>query len=158
MDKKLTLLERYWKIRLEFESVSKETPPSPSQLWSYQELLYRIEILDCLQLIVKAAPFSCEMKTLFPHYQVVNMIFENLRTERFLKAPNPDMQKQQHTAAESLSSIIEDCRKRYASYAPAGLEQYQKDMQRTVATVLPAWIQYRNTVTEIKISVEEASQ
>jgi len=157
MEKKVTLLERYWKTRLDFESASKEKPPSPAQLWVYQELLYRISTLESLQLTVNAAPFSCDMKTLFPHYQVVNMIFENLKTERFLKAPSPEMQKQQQTASDSLNCILEDCRKPYASYAPVSLEQYHKDIQRTAATVLPAWIQYRNTITDISINVEEAS-
>ena len=95
MDKKLTLLERYWKIRLDFESDSKATPPTPDQLWVYQELLYRIGLLDALQLIVKAAPNSCDLKQLFPHYKVINMVVESLKTERCFTSQDPDLQKQQ---------------------------------------------------------------
>lgn len=154
MDKKLTLLERYWKVRVDFDSACKEIPPSPVQLWVYQELLYRIGVLEAFQLIAKAAPFSGDMKILFPHYQVVNMFVENLKKERFLQAPDPDMQKQQQTAIGSLNSVIDDYRKRYANYAPQSPEQYQRDIGRTIATVLPAWIQYRNTITEIKLNEE----
>lgn len=154
MDKKLTLLERYWKVRLELDSASKEIPPSPAQLWVYQELLYRIGVLEAFQLIAKAAPFSSDMKTLFPHYQVVNMFVDNLKKERFLPAPDPDAQNQQRTAIGSLHSVIDDYRKRYASYVPQSPEQYQRDIGRTIATVLPAWIQYRNTITDIKLNEE----
>lgn len=154
---KLTLLERYWKLRLDFEASGKEVMPTPAQLWAYQELLYRIGVLEVCQMLSKAAPFSCEMKVLIPHYQAVNAYMENLRKERFLQSSDPETQKQQQTALGSLNSVIEDYRKRYASYAPKSPEQYQKDIGRTVATVLPAWVQYRNTITEIKIIEEAAS-
>jgi hypothetical protein len=157
MEKKLTLLERYWKIKLNFETASKEAPPSPVKLWVYQELLYRIHLLDSLQLIVKAAPLSNDIKVLYPHYQVVDKMLENIRSERFLKAKQTEQQEQQKTASDSLNAVIEDYRKRYANYAPASPNQYQEDIRRTVSTVLPAWITYRNTITDIKVNMEEAS-
>ena len=157
MDKKLTLLERYYMARHDFENGSKSAPPPPARLWVYQELLYRIQLLDAMQLIAKAAPLSIDMKQLSPHFQVVNRILENIRTERFLKSPAAETQKQQQAAAESLNSVIGEFRKRFSSYAPASAEQYQKDIQRSIATILPAWIQYRNTITDIKVNIGEAA-
>ena len=97
------------------------------------------------------------MKELCPHYKVVDAYLANLKTERNFPAPaNPEMQKQRDTALAGLTSVIEDYKKRYASYKPGSPEQYQKDIWRTIATVLPAWVQYRNTVNEIKITEEKS--
>jgi len=158
MDKKPTLLERYWKTRLEFETCCKEIMPSPEQLWGFQELVYRIGVLEVFQLFAKAAPLTGEMNILFLHYQAVSGYIEHLRSERFCASLDPKRQKQQQTARASLDAVIEDYRKRYASYAPKGPEQYRKDIANTIAAVLPAWVQYRDTVVGIKINTEEAPE
>ena len=153
---KPTLLEKYWKIRLDFNESHAETMPAPAQLWSFQELLYRIEVLEGFKQFAAAAPFSADMKVLTPHYKVVNAYVENLKKERDLPAaPNADIQKQRETALAGLCSVVEDYRKRYANYIPQNPEQYQKDICRTIGTVLPAWVQYRNTINEIKLTEEK---
>ena len=156
MSSKATLLERYWKIRMDFKDAHKETMPSPAQLWSLQEIMYRIEVLEVFQQFAISAPLSADMKVLFRHYQIVDAYAENLKKERdYPAAPNQDIQKQRETALVGFVSVIEDYRKRYASYNPQGPEQYQKDIGRTIATVLPAWIGYRNTINEIKLTEEK---
>jgi len=151
--KQLTVLERYWKIRLALHD--DKTMPTPAQLWNFQELLYRIEVLEVFKKLAAAAPVSDDINVLVQHYKVVNAYVENIKQERdFPAAPNADMQKQRETALASLCSVIEDYRKRYASYIPQGAEQYQKDIGRTVGTVLPAWLQYRNTINEIRLTEE----
>jgi len=153
---KPTILERYWKIRLDLHDSYAETMPTPVQLWNFQELLYRIEVLEILKQFAAAVPLSTDMSILIPHYQRVNAMMENLKKERdFPAAITDDIKKQRETAHASLCSVIEDSRKRYKSYAPQSPEQYQKDIGRTIGTVLPAWIQYRNTITEIKLTEEK---
>ena len=146
-----TLLEHYWKIRLDLHNDT--AMPTPAQLWSFQELLYRIQVLEVFRKFAEAVPLSDDMKVLAPHYQVVNAFVENIKKERdFPATQNPDVQKQRETAYASLCAVIEDYRKRYASYAPKSPEQYAKDIGSTIGTVLPAWVQYRNTINEIKIT------
>ena len=156
-NKKTTLLDCYHKLRLDFETSKKEAPPTPAQLWLYQEILYRIQQLDALQFVVNAAPLSADLKTIWPHYKVVNMMLENTRQERFLKASKEDAQKEQQAATDSLSAVFDDYKKRFANYAPASPEQYQKDIEKTVRTVLPAWITYRDSITRIRVDIEEAA-
>jgi len=149
---KPTILERYWKIRLDFTDSQNETMPVPAQLWNFQELLYRIEVLEVLKQLAAAVPLSDDMKVLTPHYKVVDAYIENLKTDRCYPAAfNEDHKKQRETAHASLCAVIGDYRKRYGKYAPQSPEQYQKDIGRTIGTVLPAWIQYRNTINEIKL-------
>ena len=155
-NKQPTILERYWKIRLDFTDSHTETMPMPAQLWNFQELLYRIEILEVLKQFAAAAPLSNDMKILSPHYRVIDAYIENLKTDRcYPAAHNEDYKKQRETAHAGLCSVIEDCRKRYGSYAPQSPEQYAKDIGRTIGTVLPAWIQYRNTITLVKLTEEK---
>ena len=150
---KLTLLEQYWKIRLDFNESHTETMPDPLKLWAFQELLYRIEVLEVFKQFKEAVPLSTDMKILIPHYRVVDAYFENLKKERdYPPSKNTDVQKQRETALASLCSVIDDYRKRYGNYAPQSPEQYQKDITNTISTVLPAWIQYRNTINEIKLT------
>jgi hypothetical protein len=157
MGNKPTLLERYWKIRLDFKESHAEKMPDPCQLWNFQELVYRIEVLEVFKQFSDAAPFSTDMKELIKHYKVVDAYAENLKKERDLPAaPNPDMQKQRETGFASFCSVIADYRKRFASYIPQNPEQYQKDIGRTISTVLPAWVQYRNTINEIKLTEEKS--
>jgi hypothetical protein len=150
-----TLLERYRATRLGYDESFKDVMPGPNQIWLYQELLYRIGTLEVFQLFSKAAPFTDDLKTLGPHYQAVNTYVGNLTKERYIPSPNPERQKQEQTALIGFQSVVMDYRKQYASYSPKGIEQYQKDIARTIATVLPAWIQFRNAIIEIKL--EEAA-
>jgi len=83
MGTKNTLLERYWTLRGRYEAGAKETVPSPAQLWVYQELVYRIGVLEVFSRFIKAAPVTSDMKALVPHYQVANGYIEHLKNEGF---------------------------------------------------------------------------
>ena len=157
MSNRPTLLARYWKLRIDFMDAHKETMPSPKQLWKLQEIMYRIEVLEVFKQFAVAAPLSTDWNVIRNHYLIVDAYAENLSKERDLPAaaPDSDIQKQRQTAFESLISVMTDFRKRYKSYKPQGPEQYQKDIERTIATVLPAWVQYRNTINEIKLTEEK---
>ena len=156
-NKKPTILEQYWQLRFDFQEAHKETMPAPVQLWYYQALLYRIEALEVFKQFKDAAPLSSEPNIFKTHYQVVDMYIENLKKDRDLPgAPNDDIKKQRETAFASLNSVVNDYRKRYGSYGPKSPEQYQKDMSNTIGTFLPAWIQYRNTIKEIKLTEVKA--
>ena len=154
---KPTLLEKYWKKKLDFnESHTAENMPEPLQLWNFQELLYRIEVLEVLKQFKDAAPLSNDMKVLIKHYKVVDFYIENLKKDRDLPAATKEeIKKQRETALAGLCSVVNDYKKRYGSYKPQSPEQYQKDIGHTISTFLPAWIQYRNTINEIKLTEEK---
>ena len=156
MSQKLTMLERYCKMRLELDESFKNTIPTAAQFWSYQELVYRIGVLETFQQFAKLAPVSPDAKILIQHYLVVNGFIEHLKKERFNPTTDPEMLKKQQTAQASLISVIDDYRKRYSSYQSGNDDQYKQDIGRTIAAVLSAWMQYRDTVTEISIKTEEA--
>ena len=151
------LLEYYWKNRLDFTDIHADTAPTPAQLWNFQELLYRIEVMEVFKQFAAAAPLSTEKNILDNHSKLIYVFMENLKTDRvYPPAKNEDFKKQRETAHKSLCLVIEDYKKRYENYIPQSPEQYQKDIGCAISTVMPAWIQYRNTINEIKLTEEKA--
>ena len=112
------------------------------ELLVYQELLYRIQILETCQSLCKTAPVSTDMKELLGHYQLVDAVLHCAAKER-------------KTAGENLEKITVDCRKRFSSFHASTPDQYRQSVSALFGTVLPAWLQWRNTYVPIG---EEAKQ
>jgi len=152
-----TMLETYQAQKGSFDNSIQIALPGPEQIWRQQEVLYRIEVLETCQMFVKTAPNSVDVSLLVAHYQMVDAYVQNLTLERKYGVNSGDeMKKQRDTAYGSLNQVIEGYRKSFGSFSPgndAGC--YRKAIARVIQTVLPVWIQYRQTYTEIK---KEAAQ
>lgn len=146
-----TLLEGYNASKNSFEAGMQTAQPTPDQIWKQQELLYRIEVLEACQMFVKTAPQSADVKDLHWHYQMIDAYFQSLTLERrYGLGTGEDVQKQRDTAHGNLFQVIQDYRRRFGSFAPgndAGC--YRKTIANVIQTVLPVWIQYRQTYIEI---------
>jgi len=147
-----TLLEKYWNMKISLDAGMKTAKPGPAQIWEYQELLYRIEVLQVCQMFLQSAPESVNTGDLLPHYQIMNAYIENLVLERRSAAECGDTAiKIRDTAYDNLRSIIDDYRKRFGSFSPGNdASRYGKEISMVCQTVLPAWVQYRQTCTYIK--------
>lgn len=147
-----TILETYWNIKVNMDSEMKSAKPGSSQVWLYQELLYRIEVLQVCQLFQRSAPESADPKVLAPHYQMLNAYIENLTLERRCGANSgEEAQKIRDTAHGNLRRVVEDYRKRLGSFAPGNdAGRYYKEITSVIQTVLPAWIQYRQAYIDIR--------
>jgi len=147
-----TLLESYQAKKAGFESGLEAAMPGPDQIWRQQELLYRLEVLEACQMFVKTAPSSTDVGALIPHYQMVDAYLLNLSMERkYGQNPADEIKKQRDTAYNNLLLVFQDYRKRFGSFNPgndAGC--YRKTIAAVIQTVLPVWIQYRQTYIEIK--------
>lgn len=151
----LTMLEKYQMLYVEL--VKQESPMTLEQAWVYQELLYRMEVLQVCQMFTLVAPVGNDMRAMLMHYQMVDGYFESLKTERRNGlAASEDEQKQRETAHQNLCRIMNDYRKRFSSFSPTRPEQYKTEITRTITTFLPAWVQVRNSF--IKITTKEAQK
>ena len=65
-------------------------------------------------------------------------------------------QKERDAAQNNLGRVIEDYRKRFSSFAPSAPESYSREIGRVIQTLLPAWLQFRNTFVPIKKKEKEA--
>lgn len=152
---KLTMLEKY---QVTFAEIAKqESPMTLEQAWTFQELLYRIEVLQICQMFTVVAPVGNDMRAMLTHYQMVDGYFENLKCERRNGlAASEEEQKQRDTVHQNRCRIVNDYRKRFSSFTPGNPEQYKKEIGKAITTFLPAWIQTRNTY--INIITKEAQK
>ena len=147
-----TMLECYQAQKINFDNGTRIAMPDPAQIWRQQELLYRIEVLEACQMFVKTAPNSADLNILVSHYQMVDAYIHNLTLERrYGMNSNDETKKQRDTAFNSLSLVIESYRKHFGSFTPDNdIGCYRKTITSVIQTVLPVWIQYRQTYIEIK--------
>jgi hypothetical protein len=146
-----TLLDCYRKQKSLLETGMQNAKLAPNGLWQYQELLYRIEVLETCQILTKSAPESAEMKNLLGHYQVTDAYIENLKTERKCGlGVGEDLQKKRDTAYNSLCKVIQDYRDSLRSFSPGNdTSYYGKMITKVIMTLIPVWVQYRQTYVEI---------
>ena len=151
---KLTMLEKYQHIFAEF---ARQSPIPLELVWVYQELLYRMEVLQVCQMFAASAPVGADMQAMLTHYRMTDGYLESLKSERrYGTAASEEEQKQRDTAHQNLCRVITDSRKRFGSFRPSAPDQYKNEIVKTINTFLPAWIQTRNTY--IKIVTKEAQQ
>ena len=101
-------------------------------------------------MLCKAAPITTNMNDLLLHYQLTDTILSCMAEERHMGFPADDKGKaQRKTAVENFHRVLTDFRKRFSSFRAEKPEQYQQAISAMVNTVLPVWIQMRNTYVPI---------
>lgn len=147
----LTTLEQYRELQKALASPAVcDKLIGPEQYFVYMELLYRMQVLECFRNLEQTAPVSDELPVLSAHYIAVDALVSHLLTERrYRSTQNTEVQQARDTARQALVSIVMDYRKRFSAYMPEGAQQYRTDITKTINTVLPAWLAYRETMLAI---------
>ena len=141
-----TTLEQYNQMKQQLSAKIADGTMTGDQLLGYQELLYRISVLESCMNFVKTAPVTNDMKVMSFHYQVVEALFTCLIQERQFGVPaNDALKKQRDTALSNLQTVVTSFRKQFQSFKPATPEAYRAAVTKMVNTILPAWLQYRFT-------------
>ena len=94
-----TWLNDYKNRKLSLEPLLQRGKMSVQELLVYQELLYRIQILETCQSLCKTAPVSTDMKELLGHYQLVDAVLHCAAKERKFGAPADEKGKAQRKTA-----------------------------------------------------------
>lgn len=151
-----TVLENYCGLRQQLLQQMAQPPISAGDLWLYGEVTYRIGVLETCQMYLRSAPITDKTSFLVGHYKMLDAYVQNLAKERqYGPDRGPDTLKERETAQVNLERVIQDYRKRFSGFQPAGPETYQKEIGRVITTLLPAWLQYRNTFVPLKNRKEE---
>lgn len=136
------------------EQVSENSLPL-DELLQMQELDYRIGVLETFQSLSKTAPISMDAKVLVQHYQVVDVCIRYLLTDhKFGPVTDESGKKKRETAQKALQDMIRDNQKRFTSFKAETQDHYKKCISNCVNTILPMWLQYRDTY--ITINLQEA--
>lgn len=141
-----TLLEEYNRKKASvFEQVVRGNYPV-DQLLQYQELLYRIDVLESCLAFTRTAPTSADHRIVGYHYRILDGFLTCILQERQLgPVADEKLKKQRETALSNLHTVVSTFRKRFQSFAPTHQDAYRGEVQTMINTILPAWISYRNT-------------
>ncbi len=141
-----TILDQYRERQNEIRSKAAENSLMLEELLTMQELNYRVCVLETFQIFCKSAPITMDTKAMGYHFQMVNAYVNFVLNERrFGPKADADGQKKRETALASFERVVQDGKKRFTSFSAGTNEQYKKSISQYVNTILPVWMQYRNT-------------
>lgn len=141
-----TILERYRERQNSISSQIAAGSLPPEDILIMQELNYRICVLESFEGFCKSAPLTLDMKVMGFHFQMVDAYVRFILNERkFGLKTDAEGQKKRETAYLSFEQVAIDGRKRFSSFNAVSQDQYKKCINNYIRTILPVWMQYRNT-------------
>ena len=99
-----TWLEEYTQLKTVAEQKIGSAQLTTSEMLGYQEVLYRIEVLEACKMFSKTAPVTTEMKPLVTHYQMVDAYLQCLSRERRIGMPADEQLKAIRKTDEDISN------------------------------------------------------
>ena len=145
-----TLLEQYLGTKENMNAAIAKGAFPMEHLLQYQEVLYRINVLETCMTFCKTAPVTPDMRVLSLHYQLLDAFIQCLLQERRIGHPGDESVKmQRETAHGNLLAVVTNFRKQFSSFAPTAQDAYRNTIANMVTTILPAWISYRNTYVNL---------
>lgn len=146
-----TMLDTYVDLQMNFEDQLANNALPLDKVMKYQELLYRISVLKSCQLFVKTAPITVDTQVLSEHYQMWEAYLYTMMTNHKVGEP-ADLKRaeQRKTAETSLGEVTQNLRKQFGSFQATTAEIYKQKITTLITTVLPVWIQYRETYVSLK--------
>lgn len=145
-----TILEQYRDQQNTIRTQLGAGSLSPADLLVMQELNYRICVLETFEVFCKSAPITLDTRTMGAHFQVVDAYVRFTLNERKLgPKTNEEGQKKRETAYKSFEQVAVDGRKRFSSFNATTQDQYRNCINNYIKTILPMWMQYRNTYIKL---------
>ena len=108
-------------------------------------------MLETAKALCNAAPISVDTKALARHYQLVDAYLRCLEAERRFGLPADEkLRLSRKTAAEALGKTLADCQRRFSRFRPANGNTDRARISKHINTVLPVWMQLRNTYVKVE--------
>lgn len=145
-----TILDQYREKQNNIRAQIAANSLPPEELLIMQELNYRICVLETFQSFCKSAPVTTDTRVMGYHFQLVDAYVRFVLNERkFGPKADAEGQKKRETAYTSFDRVVQDGRKRFSSFKAGNQEQYKSTISTYINTILPVWMQYRNTYINI---------
>ncbi len=139
-------LEKQKAVRAHIEA--GELPPD--QLFYFQELNYRICVLETMRDFCNSAPQTTELRILSTHYRVVDAYVRFILAERqFGCKTDEDGEKRRETAHTALEKVVFDCARKFSGYQVSSANQYKEQITTAINTIMPVWLEYRTTYIKL---------
>ncbi len=141
-----TMLEQYRHCQGVFKEQLAVGCLPPEDILLMQELSYRICVLESFEVLCKSAPVTMDTGAMGYHYQLASAYISLILNERkFGHKVDEAGAKKREAAHQVLEQVVLDGRKRFSSFKATSQDQYKNNINNYILTVLPVWIQYRNT-------------
>ncbi|MCM1508796.1 MAG: hypothetical protein NC177_16940 [Ruminococcus flavefaciens] len=145
-----TVLSQYCEKQNIIRSQIAENSLPLEGLLQMQELNYRICVLETFQAFCISAPITLDTKVMGYHFQMVDAYVRFVLNERrFGPKTDAEGKKKQETALISFERVAQDGKKRFSNFTATTKEQYKKAISAYINTILPVWMQYRNTYINV---------
>ena len=145
-----TMMELYTELYEDYQQQVEETELPLKKLLEYQELKYRIFVLDTIRSFERIIPITEDKKEIQRHYYVVSKFIRSLLTEHKYGTKTDDAGiKIRETAEKALQKVVVDGERRFKSLA-IQFQQYYKSICEYFEAVLIVWTQYRESYIKIE--------
>ena len=145
-----TVLEKYCKQRENMNAEIAQGAFTVEKLLVYQELLYRINVLETCMNFCKTAPVTPDIRALTDHYQLLDAFIQCMLLERRLgPVGDESVKSQRDTGFANLENVVASFRKQFTSFMATAPDSYRNTISTMVTTILPAWLAYRNTYVNV---------
>ena len=155
----MSILTTYREKQADFNSRIAKHTMQPRENLVLQELNYRICVLETFQAFSKSAPMGMKVDDLSYHYQLVDAYIKSVLNERQFGAKTDAAgKKRRETAHQSLEKVVQAGRKQFPSFSPSKPEQYSQTVGKYINTLLPVWMQYRDTYINLQEVFQNGKQ
>lgn len=145
-----TMMELYTELYEDYQQQVEETELPLKQLLEYQELKYRIFVIDTIRSFERIIPITEDKKEIQRHYYVVSKFIRSLLTEHKYGTKTDEAGlKVRETAEKALLKVVSDGERRFKSLA-IQFQQYYKSICDYFQAVLIVWTQYRESYIKIE--------
>ena len=154
----MKLIEQYQRSGKLLEEQLADGKCSVKKVVEVQEVKYRISVISTMRSYELSAPIGGAMDDINFHFRVFMKYIAFLIEERRMgKKTDEAGQKKRETALEFFENVFESKKAEFEEYdfeeKPAAYAKYVKEV---IGTILPAWVQYRDTYIDIsKLPVGE---
>lgn len=145
-----TYCEKYYGMKENMNAAIAQGKLPVEHMLTFQEVLYRINVLETCMNFCKSAPTTPDMRVLTYHYQLTDAFIQCMMLERRLgPAGDEGVKTQRDTAFANMQNVVTSCRKKFSSFAPNNPDAYRNTLGGMINTILPAWMAYRNTYVNL---------
>ena len=145
-----TILDQYNQKKVQISAQIAAGKFPAEQMLQYQEMLYRIDVLETCMSFCRTAPVTADQRVLGNHYRLFDCFLNCVLQERRFGFPTDEAgQKQRETAFNNFLAVVNSFRKKFQSFAPKSQDEYRNIITQMIETILPAWMSYRNTFVSL---------
>lgn len=118
----------------------------------YQELSYRVSVLETWKVLIDYAPDWSDVEAVKEHKALLIPFCKQLPYEHLMGIPEPTEKeiKKASTAQKVLETVLEDCLMRVTQFDSTSGQSYRDAICGIISAISKVWLQFRMTLLDVK--------